>query len=345
MHDDFLVLISIEIPAPPTKPRVKKLPKPKRTYESMCKKCGARIVSLLRIRKICDGCINMPPTLQVKAEKPKLYLPCPRCGVSIDVSRRGRPTMCRPCSKTNTLERNRSRYANDIGYRTKVKASCTNYDRRRGIKPAEESYKIAAERVKLSTPFKTCRVCGVIKQREKFSRGCVCNKCRNKTKAQREKHPSHPKRIAMQIEAGRREILKHFDLFAPEREQRKIESKQRGRAKERSTPEGRLNRNISEMIRLALKKNKAGWRSTVGWTLAELKVHLEKQFRLGMSWDNYGEWHLDHIKARSLFVFSSPHDPQFKECWSLANLQPLWAHENTSKSDQYPCPYHGQMLV
>ena len=53
-----------------------------------------------------------------------------------------------------------------------------------------------------------------------------------------------------------------------------------------------------------------------------------------MNWDNYGEWHVDHIIPKSSFNFSSKHDKEFKECWALDNLQPLWAEDNIAKSDK-----------
>ena len=34
---------------------------------------------------------------------------------------------------------------------------------------------------------------------------------------------------------------------------------------------------------------------------SQLKEHIEKQFVDGMSWDNWGEWHIDHIKPVSKF--------------------------------------------
>ena len=54
-----------------------------------------------------------------------------------------------------------------------------------------------------------------------------------------------------------------------------------------------------------------------------------------MSWDNYGEWHLDHIKPKSLFNIKEFGDEEFIGCWSMENLQPLWARENMSKGDKY----------
>ena len=73
----------------------------------------------------------------------------------------------------------------------------------------------------------------------------------------------------------------------------------------------------------------------LGYSQEDLIQHLEKQFQDGVSWDNYGEWHVDHIKPISLFNFKSIDDEEFKECWSLNNLQPMWGNENISKSDNY----------
>lgn len=107
----------------------------------------------------------------------------------------------------------------------------------------------------------------------------------------------------------------------------------------------KINHNISKSVSDKLRgSNKSGWRDELGWTIQELKAHLEKQFRFGMSWKNYGEWQIDHIKPRSLFSFTTHADPEFKECWALSNLQPLWATENATKGNQYPCPYHGRDL-
>jgi hypothetical protein len=71
------------------------------------------------------------------------------------------------------------------------------------------------------------------------------------------------------------------------------------------------------------------------YSLDDLIQRLESQFKEGMSWDNYGEWHVDHIKPMSSFEFDSPEDISFQECWSLGNLQPLWAKENLSKGSTY----------
>jgi hypothetical protein len=70
------------------------------------------------------------------------------------------------------------------------------------------------------------------------------------------------------------------------------------------------------------------------YTLEELIEHLESQFTEGMSWENYGDWHVDHIKPMTSFIMESPEDKEFQDCWALKNLQPLWAEDNLSKGSR-----------
>lgn len=70
----------------------------------------------------------------------------------------------------------------------------------------------------------------------------------------------------------------------------------------------------------------------MGYTRAELAVHLERQFVKGMGWHNMGEWEVDHIVPRCAFKFESADDPSFKACWAITNLRPLWSLENRAKS-------------
>lgn len=108
-------------------------------------------------------------------------------------------------------------------------------------------------------------------------------------------------------------------------------------AKQRSTPEGKLNCSISAAIYRGLRNNKAGkyWGTQVNFTLTQLQKYLEKQFQPGMTWNNYGvEWHVDHIIPVSVFNFEKPEDLDFKRCWALKNLQPLWAKDNRKKQNK-----------
>jgi len=107
------------------------------------------------------------------------------------------------------------------------------------------------------------------------------------------------------------------------------------RKKRQTDPMYRLRDIISRGISKSLKGNKNGlhWEDLVGYTLGELREHLEAQFQDSMTWETYGlyGWHIDHIKPISAFEFMHVGDPEFKECWALSNLQPLWAKDNLSK--------------
>ena len=65
----------------------------------------------------------------------------------------------------------------------------------------------------------------------------------------------------------------------------------------------------------------------LGYSAAQLKHRIEKQFREGMTWENYGEWEIDHIIP--LTSFDKTTDPCVVN--SLDNLQPLWKEENMAK--------------
>jgi hypothetical protein len=83
---------------------------------------------------------------------------------------------------------------------------------------------------------------------------------------------------------------------------------------------------------VGLGKNKKT-KELVGYDGLQLKEHLERQFTKGMSWEKFmrGEIHIDHIVPKLLFHFDDVTDPEFKACWALANLRPLWKADNLKK--------------
>jgi hypothetical protein len=109
--------------------------------------------------------------------------------------------------------------------------------------------------------------------------------------------------------------------------------------KRHTDPLYKLISNFRSAIYIVLKENnlqKYGhYFDILGYTPEQLIVHLEKQFNDGMNWDNYGEWHIDHIKPISSFIFEGSEDEEFKKCWSLDNLQPMWGLENIKKGNKY----------
>jgi hypothetical protein len=68
----------------------------------------------------------------------------------------------------------------------------------------------------------------------------------------------------------------------------------------------------------------------LGYSSNDLKIHLESLFKDGMSWENWGDWHVDHKIPVSKFDKETP----MSIVNSLDNLQPLWALDNLSKSNK-----------
>lgn len=112
-------------------------------------------------------------------------------------------------------------------------------------------------------------------------------------------------------------------------------------------PKIKLQRNVSRAIRRGLVGGKRGRTFEVlGFTPAELRVHLERQFKPGMTWENYGaRWELDHIVPLAAHNYSSPTHADFKRAWAISNLQPLWARDNRIKGARLAAPFQPSLLL
>ncbi len=99
-------------------------------------------------------------------------------------------------------------------------------------------------------------------------------------------------------------------------------------------PESRITENLRRRTRAVLEGiNKSdNTLALIGCSPKELKKHLESLFTKGMSWSNYGKWHIDHIKPCSSFDLTI--ESQQRECFNYQNLQPLWARDNLSKGNK-----------
>jgi hypothetical protein len=91
----------------------------------------------------------------------------------------------------------------------------------------------------------------------------------------------------------------------------------------------RVKRNIKKHMRDG--KASRNWSQRLGYTMAELRTHLQRQFTDGMTWENMGSWHIDHIRPVASFSFTCVDEPQFRECYALSNLRPLWGRDNIIK--------------
>lgn len=94
----------------------------------------------------------------------------------------------------------------------------------------------------------------------------------------------------------------------------------------------RIRENMRHILKLYIKKHgvlkQRAMAELLGYTPKELIKDFQSKFMPGMSWDNYGEWHIDHKIPDSWFNYDSTDSEAFRKCWSLDNLQPKWAYEN-----------------
>lgn len=97
-------------------------------------------------------------------------------------------------------------------------------------------------------------------------------------------------------------------------------------------PKNKLASTFRSQIKRALSGSyKSGtWKQLLGCSVEECKKYLESKFKPGMTWENHGEWHIDHIRPIASFSMKT-----LPKAFHYKNLQPLWALENLSKGDTW----------
>lgn len=113
------------------------------------------------------------------------------------------------------------------------------------------------------------------------------------------------------------------------------ESGRRCQRKRRLDPINRINSSIQSAVVSHLKsaglRKRRSKHEIFGWTLQELRNHIEALLDEGMTFENYGKWHIDHIVPIGRLRPTSENCPVFKAAWALRNLAPLWASDNIAK--------------
>jgi hypothetical protein len=137
-----------------------------------------------------------------------------------------------------------------------------------------------------------------------------------------------------------KERLKEYRLKNKERikermKEYRLKNRKRAQEHENKRKKTDLNFKLRKALRIriyhALKGIAKSKRTMelVGCTIDELWTHLESQFKEGMTRENHGSWHVDHIKPCASFNLTDPE--QQGVCFHYTNLQPLWASDNISK--------------
>ncbi len=210
--------------------------------------------------------------------------------------------------------------------------------------------------------IKICSVCG--KEFTRFAKwGSQCKPCRRAVNKRwedgnRKKRNEYQRGYWSRNKVKCREATKHWKKINPDRAQviqKKCYEKNKNKRFSyqyqlyRNDPKYQLKCKIFCAINKSLHGNKNGhhWEDLVGYNVLQLKNHLEKQFIDGMNWNNYGKkgWVVDHIFPISAFNFRSIDDIDFKRCWALDNLRPLWYMENQKKHAKILKPFQPSLLM
>tara|TARA_R110000764_G_scaffold175979_1_gene262276 strand:- start:39 stop:485 length:447 start_codon:yes stop_codon:yes gene_type:complete len=133
----------------------------------------------------------------------------------------------------------------------------------------------------------------------------------------------------------RKESQREYQQEYGKKNRKKIEERKKNRR--RNDPAHRMRCNLKNRIYHAVKNQGivkgSSTMDLTGCSAEELMSHLESQFTEGMTRDNYGKWHVDHIKPCASFNLLL--DTEQKACFHYSNLQPLWAEDNLVKGDRY----------
>lgn len=113
-------------------------------------------------------------------------------------------------------------------------------------------------------------------------------------------------------------------------------ARRRERERERySTPSGRSRNAMRRMLKRCIKSKHQRTHEILGYSPDDLRRHIERQFAKGMTWDNMGDWHIDHITPIQYFLEIGETSPAVIN--ALPNLMPIWAAENLSKGAKVTC--------
>ena len=178
-----------------------------------------------------------------------------------------------------------------------------------------------------------CPICGRKRNKlKRFNDQLMCNVCYHKKCTYLPRNYNYEKRL---------QSLEHAIRYSAQysKEYKQTHKKELREYRKKWDQKNKLRLYMGRGIYRALKENKEGahWQTLVEYSLYDLRQHLESLFQKGMTWENQGKWHIDHVVP--IFAFNqeelkNPNSQAFKMCWALENLQPLWAIDNFRKGNR-----------
>lgn len=146
---------------------------------------------------------------------------------------------------------------------------------------------------------------------------------------------SNPERVKALRAAARERYVRNKPKIAARRKLR-----------EQSNPGYKMRKRLRRRMWFLIKtvgQKKRRSNLLLGCSDAHIKTWLQSKFSKGMTWENYGEWEVDHIIPCASFDLTNK-DKQL-ECFHYSNLQPLWKKENRKKSDTTPTNHQPELAM
>ena len=175
-----------------------------------------------------------------------------------------------------------------------------------------------------------CKSCSKKRRQEYYQKN------REKDFARKKKYFADPKnKVARErYRAYMKEYNKEYNANPKNREKKNARQKKRQKERRQSDPLYKLKCNVRSRInktitRAGFKKN-SKTHKILNCSFEEFASHLEKQFNSGITWENYGKWHLDHIVPVSL----ASTEEEIIKLNHYKNFQPMWGPENGSKNNK-----------
>jgi hypothetical protein len=193
--------------------------------------------------------------------------------------------------------------------------------------------------------MKTCSKCNIEKELSKFKRYRICKDCHviitkeyndSRKEKMKDYYILNKDRI---IETSRNSYINNREYIIDRNKKYQSDNKEERNEKisERKKSDSlfKLTTSIRNLIFISIKNSGYSKKSKVtkilGCSFEEFKLHIECQFKEGMSWENHGEWHLDHKTPISW----AKSEEVIYELNHYTNFQPLWAKDNLIKGNKW----------
>lgn len=254
--------------------------------------------------KMCNECCEKRKKTTKKCEHDRRRSQCIECGGSEICEHKRRRSRCIECDGALICEHKRVRSTcieckgSEVCDHNRIRSTCIECD---GASICEHK--------RLRYQCIECDGASICEHKMRRSR---CIECGGSEICE------HKKQRSQCIECGGCSICEHDRV--------------RSRCKECDF-QGYLASIVRNQVYQALKNNKElSSKEYIGCDIDTLKTHIEEQFKDGMNWDNYGEWHIDHITP---IKYEKPTLEEVIERLNYLNLQPLWADENIAKGNRF----------